>query len=92
MCLCHPLEEVSGEAPAKTHFQGPKGTEMLFAGIAFVSVNDSGISVSGNPSGELQLASFVYFQAQLHIPSSLILMTTFSCVSNQRKLKLQKIE
>ena len=88
MCLCHPLEEVSGEAPAKTRFQGPKGTEMLFAGIAFVSVNDSGISVSGDPSGELQLASFVYFQ--LHMPSSLILMATFSHVSNQRKLKLQR--
>lgn len=53
MCLRHPLEEASDKAPAKTHFQGPKGTEMLFAGIAFVNVNDSGVSVSGNPPGEL---------------------------------------
>lgn len=36
------LEEVSGEAHGKTHFQGPSGSEMLFAGIAFVSVCENG--------------------------------------------------
>ena len=32
MCRGHPLEEVSGEAPAKTRFEGPKGAEVLFVG------------------------------------------------------------
>lgn len=43
MCLGHPLEDVSGEAHGKTHFQGPNGSGMLFAGIAFVSVRENGV-------------------------------------------------